>query len=343
MSYAVSTFDAATATDEELARMLEVVNRLDAEEEPRHSALNLDELRTVATWPGMTYHRLIVEDDDGSLVAVGGGRYPDDGTNPDLLLCSIRVLPEHRRKGIGSLVLRELCDLAEESGRTRLLGMYSDTVPSGEAFASSVGAEDGMQFHENVLPLAELDASLMDDWVQRGPGGAPGYRVELFDGPLPTNLHADVAHLYFVLERDMPMTDGFEPRSWTADTYARMEQHYVDSADSLTALAFAPNGTAVGMSQLIRRHTNPSTWIVSVTMVDPDHRGMSLGKWVKGVVNLAAIERWDGGVYQETGNAFMNEAMLAINHAMGFRHERTITDCSISVEGARAFLAGRGA
>jgi hypothetical protein len=74
-------------------------------------------------------------------------------------------------------------------------------------------------------------------------------------------------------------------------------------------------------------------------MVDPDHRGRSLGKWLKGAVNLAALEGWDGGVYQETGNAFTNEAMLAINHAMGFRHELTMTDVEIALDDALGYVA----
>ena len=38
-----------------------------------------------------------------------------------------------------------------------------------------------------------------------------------------------------------------------------------------------------------------------------------------------ALEAWEGGEYQETSNAFTNDAMLAINQAMGFQHEFTAT------------------
>ena len=89
---------------------------------------------------------------------------------------------------------------------------------------------------------------------------------------------------------------------------------------------------------MIRRNSDPATWIVSTTMVDPPHRGQSIGKWVKGATNLAALERWPDGVYQETGNAFTNDAMLAINHAMGFRHDLTITDVEVSTARARSYL-----
>ncbi|MFZ0015400.1 MAG: GNAT family N-acetyltransferase [Acidimicrobiia bacterium] len=158
-------------------------------------------------------------------------------------------------------------------------------------------------------------------------------------GPLPESRLPDIAHLYHVLERDMPMSQDFEPRDWTAEKVDEQQEHYLKGTDSLVALAIEDTtGRAVGMSQMIRRKSDPTTWVVTVTMVDPDHRGKSLGKWVKGTVNMAALGQWDGGVYAETGNAFGNEAMLAINHAMGFEHEFTITDCSIGVAEAREYL-----
>jgi hypothetical protein len=98
---------------------------------------------------------------------------------------------------------------------------------------------------------------------------------------------------------------------------------------------------AVGMSEMFRRRTDPTTWIVTTTMVDPDHRGKSIGKWLKGAVNLAALDAWPGGIYEETANASTNDAMLAINHAMGFRHELTTTDVELEVDQALAWVASR--
>ncbi len=112
-----------------------------------------------------------------------------------------------------------------------------------------------------------------------------------------------------------------------------MSEHFAQGADSLTAVAIHDDsGQAAGMSQLIRRRIDPTNWFVSTTMVDPDHRGKALGKWVKGVVNLEALEKWPGGEWQETGNAFTNDAMLGINHAMGFEHEYTMSDVEFDVD-----------
>lgn len=342
LSHTLDEFELDELSDTELKPILDATNALNREARPRSTDLTADELRMFMTSPGMVYRRFLVRSDDGALAGIGNGRYPSDGTNAGLLLTQIQVLPEHRRKGVGTLMFRHLVAMAGELGRDRLQGFFFDTVPAGEAFATAVGATGTLEFHENVLKIADLDRELMKSWTEIGAKRAPGYSVRLIEGPVPEQFFDDIAHLYHVLERDMPTSADFEPREWTAERVAEQEAHYLKGTDALAAFAcHDATGTAVGMSQMIRRKTDPTTWVVTVTMVDPEHRGRSLGKWVKGAVNVAALDRWQGGVYQETGNAFTNQPMLAINHAMGFEHEFTITDCSLSLDEARAYLDSR--
>lgn len=329
-------------SDEEQKVIVDAANGLSRESEPRAVDLTLDEFRMFTSSPGMTRHRYRVDDAAGNLAALGGGRYPGDGTNSDLLLTTIRVLPEHRRHGVGTMILARLAELATELDRSRIQSLIFDTVPAGREFAREVGAEETLDFHANVIPVADIDHAQMRTWSTIGLERAPGYSVALIEGPLPESRFPDIAHLYYVLERDMPMSNDFEPREWTAERVREQQDHYLGGTDSLVALAIEDaTDRVVGMSQMIRTKSDPTTWKVTVTMVDPEHRGKSLGKWVKGTVNLAALGRWEGGIYEETGNAFTNEAMLAINHAMGFEHEFTITECSISLADVRSYLASR--
>jgi GNAT superfamily N-acetyltransferase len=342
LTYAIVEYSVDDMSDVELEPILDATNRINREAQPRAVAMTVDDLRTFAVSPGMIQHRYAVHDDSGRLVALGAARYPGDGTNADILICQIQVLPEHRRRGVGTLLLERVTGEAERLGRHTLQSWYLDTVPAAAAFVDAIGARRTLEFYENVLRIADLDRGLMESWSRIGQERAPGYSVRLIEGSLPEGLLADIAHLYYVLERDMPVSDGFEPRDWNAARVREMQEHYLEGVDSLVALAIHEgSGTAVGMSQLIRRKSDPTTWLVTVTMVDPEHRGRSLGKWLKGTVNVAALEQWPGGIYQETGNAFTNEPMLAINRAMGFEHEHTAVDCLLGVETARAYLASR--
>lgn len=342
MSYTVEEVVFDEMSDEELAPLLERTNQMNREMRPRSVDLTMADYRMFSESPGMVQRRSTASNEEGQLVGVCETRYADDGTNPETLHCSIWVWPEFRRLGAGIAMLGLICDEADSLGRSKLLSFHTDTVPAGRAFASVIGVEEKQQIHENVLRIDDLDVGLLQSWVEHGPEKATGYTVQVMEGDWPEELYEDLAHLFYVLERDMPMSEGQKPREWTKELIAEIIEHYKEGIDALFAMAFDDaSGKAIGMSELIRRRSDPSTWEVTVTMVDPDHRGRSLGKWLKGAVNLAALERWPEGVYQETRNAFTNEAMLAINHAMGFEHELTLTEAQVSVAEVRTYLAAR--
>ncbi len=341
MSYQISEVRFDDISDEQFQPVLDAANALDAEAFPRQVDNTAEELRTYINSPGTTYHHFLVHDGE-SLAGLASFRYPDDGTNADTLACQIRVLREYRRRGIATMMLRQAVDLASELGRKTLQGFIFDTVPAGKAFVRAIGARETLDFHENIVRIADLDPDLLQGWVDQGPERAPGYSVRLVEGLWPEEYFDDIAHLFFILERDMPTSEAFEPRVWNAERVSELQDHWAKGVDSLSTLAIHDaTGRVVGMSDMIRRKADPATWIVTTTMVDPEHRGKSLGKWVKGAINLAALKRWEGGVYQETGNAFVNEPMLAINRAMGFEHELTMTDCLLSVDDARTYLDTR--
>lgn len=293
----------------------------------------------IAMLPGKVRWRSRVEDDDGAPLALLGASHEDDGSNPDVLRVSIMVDPDQRRRGVGSLGLSWVVDKAKEIDRERLSGHVFDTDPTGWAFAEAVGAEKKLDFHMNVLNLSDLDFEMLAEWADDGPRRAPGYSIEVIEDEWPEQYLDDFARLWYVLERDMPMPEGHQPREWTADLMRGIIKQAIEHNDSLTAVAFEDaTQRAVGLSHLIRRHADPKTWVVTTTMVEPEHRGRAIGKWVKAEVNLAAHDRWPGAEWTETGNAFTNDAMLGINHAMGFRHEYTNTNVQVTVARAEAYL-----
>lgn len=343
MSYTLEDLDFGKLSDEELEPILEHINRTYREIQPRRAGFTPDELLVFARSPGIVRNHFLLRNESGDLVGTCETLYPQDGSSPDVLRCQVFVRAEHRRRRAGTAMLGQIARMAEELDRTQLLTMHFDTIPAGAAFAGAVGGKEALKSHENVLRIEDLDVGLLKSWVEQGPERAPGYSVEVRKGDLPEELFEEIAYLYYVLERDMPTTEGHEPLDWSADLVRKRRNRFKGTVDSVWAMAFhEETGKAVGMSELIRRRSDPSTWIVTVTMVDPNHRGKSLGKWLKGAVNLAALEAWEGGVYQETGNAFTNDAMLAINRAMGFQHELTMTEVEIAVHDALDYVASKG-
>jgi GNAT superfamily N-acetyltransferase len=340
--YDIGEYKISDLSDTEIEPILAGYNAVIAEREPRHIDFNVDEFRIFFGGPGRIRHHYLVTDSEGKPAAFLDLTYPDDGTTPRLIGASINVLPEHRRKGVGSKLLRIAADTSRELGREILDASIVDTVPAGKAFAEATGAEPTLDFHLNTVKVADLDLDLLHSWQQAGPSRAPGYSVMVVDGMYPEGLLEGMAHLYLVLERDMPHPDSWEPRTWSGEFVKKWLGNFLDGTDLMTAIALDESGTPVGMSQLGRRHSEHTTWFVTTTMVDPEHRGHALGKWVKAAACLKALDKWPGAVWMETGNAFTNEAMLGINHAMGFTHELTWTEVELTVEGASAYLESRG-
>lgn len=330
--YTTAAVEIEDLTDEELLPIVGLINGVQAEGQPRFTPLSIDDYRLSATSPTRVAKRRVVSAPAGNPIALLQTHYSANDSNPHMIRVDISVHPDHRRKGIATSLLNSAVASAKEAGRSMMTGFILSTVPAASAFADHIGAKQTIHFHESVLRMKDLNRALLEQWKSKGQDRAPGYTVKVFEGAYRPEILESMANLYRILERDSPHPEGQEPSEWTADLVDAEMNHYLEIGDSLTAIAIRiDNNELVGMSQLFRRASNPQTWNVTRTMVDPAHRGHALGKWLKAEVNLEALARWPGVTHQETGNAFGNEAMLAINREMGFRPELTMTEVEVHV------------
>ena len=75
------------------------------------------------------------------------------------------------------------------------------------------------------------------------------------------------------------------------------------------------------------------------TVVDPEHRRRGLARWLKaGMLDLVLLERKQVDRVR-TENADVNEAMLKINDALGYRHFRTQTEWQLGLEWVKEYLS----
>jgi GNAT superfamily N-acetyltransferase len=241
----------------------------------------------------------------------------------------ITVGPAYRRRGIGRALHSYALGLLRELGRKRVMAMTNEALPdgparegAGSAFAVAVGATNALTETRRRLDLSTVDpgahdALLADAWAK-----ASGYRLVTWTNPVPEEYVADVAYLDSRMVTDAPMGDlSWEQERIDATRVRESERvrlargirsYEAGAVDERTGRLVAL--TAIGMERSETWHAEQ--WI---TIVDPEHRGHRLGTVVK-LSNLAQVRRAEPELRViDTWNAAVNENMISINEAMGFR------------------------
>ncbi|MEO6205198.1 MAG: GNAT family N-acetyltransferase [Mycobacteriales bacterium] len=345
--YVWSEPDWRTLTEAQLAEGLQLNNALTAEVLPDDPPGTLeDAVRNWKSIPQRMDRCLVrVHDDTGRLVASGGfGLDPDNDDNPDLLFVGINVLAGHRRRGLGSVLLRRLVQLAADRGRTRLVSASNDGVPDGKLFAVAVGAQAKQANHLNHLPVADVDRALLETWLAEGPGRAPGYALEGWDGACP---EADLAgFIDAVLVLNTAPRDDLEMNDFTLTPELFREHEGQQEAIGMVSWTLVvrrlSDNSIAGMHDVFWHPSEPEFVWVGATGVRPEDRGHAIGKWLKAAMTLRVLDERPVVTSIRTGNADSNDAMLGINKAMGYRPLLGQTTWEISTADAAAWLASRG-
>lgn len=108
-----------------------------------------------------------------------------------------------------------------------------------------------------------------------------------------------------------------------------------------TAIAVhKPTGRFAGMTALLAQRQHPPIAQQGDTVVDPEHRGQGLGRWLKAAMAKRFVGEFPDVTRINTGNAGSNAPMLKINEEMGFRTILNISAWQGDIETARAALRG---
>jgi GNAT superfamily N-acetyltransferase len=306
-------------------------------------------LDVVVTMNEAGYHRrrrvVAVEDSGDGRHVVGLGFFLADlRDNPDSADVRVAVLPEHRRRGIGSALLHRMVEIARSEGRSVLQaevdvadepdadGPGVLTAPTGNgrvrtdvpgvAFARAAGFDLALMARRSCLTLP-LDDALLDRWEADARAAAGReYRLHTWRDDLPERWHQAYADLEHQLTVDEPNPGlDLEPEQWDADRVraildrlARQRKGFV-----VTGVEHVPSGRLVAMTVLEHGLDTPEFSEQETTVVMPEHRGHRLGLLVKAVNLRAHLAAWPSVRRVWTWNNEDNPHMLAINVAMGFR------------------------
>jgi GNAT superfamily N-acetyltransferase len=266
---------------------------------------SLEEMRWEdATYPGSM--RYLVEDAGRAIGAATVGRiyvYPPEF--PDLW-GSVDVLPEWRRQGTGTALLRTISEHARSVGKAAIQLGVSEGRPAGMAFLQ----EHGFVEHERAR-MARLDLA----GRQRPPIQPP-------DGVTVTSLVARpdlVRGIHAVAEAtfgDIPGGDPIVAGDLAEFRVRDVERPSIPPGGFAIAVESATD-RVVGYASLIFQPGSTKVVWNDMTAVLPDWRGRGVALALKRATIGWAIDTGLEAI--ETGNDEANGPMRAVNARLGYR------------------------
>jgi GNAT superfamily N-acetyltransferase len=241
---------------------------------------------------------------DGELVGSGSASKSDMGGGA----VTPRVLPEHRRQGVGTALLRRLAAYAEECGYAEAGSMVDD--PDSFAFAQHFG------FREVGRQVEQVRAVRPDEPWPVVPDGIEVVTVAERPELLP-RLYRELALQAF---DDMPTPRKVEI------TLEQWENEWLNWPEA-TFVALA-GGEPVGMAGLNYDADQADRAENALTTVRRDWRGRGLARMLKETTTAWASAHGIREIYTWTQTG--NENMRAVNERLGFVTRST----SISVRRA---------
>ncbi|WP_156391647.1 MULTISPECIES: GNAT family N-acetyltransferase [unclassified Nocardioides] len=284
-------------------------------------------LPLVGATEGLRQFRLFSGFLDGEVVAAGRMQLSLKD-NLDLAELHVGVLPEVRRRGLGSALLTHIEAQARIAGRTRVEGFPSWLPDGPEDGAGTTGAEFARS-HGFTLTLPDVQRQLhlpvpddlLDALTREAAPHHAGYELRSWAGPIPEDLVVSWLELSTTLATEAPTGSGVHENE-AVDVPAFRESEVLQAAQGRTmwhTVALDETRRVVAYTQLAETLPDNPFLFQWGTLVHRDHRGHRLGLAVK-VANHRAIQAGSdvAGRRTVTWNAGVNDHMIAINERLGF-------------------------
>lgn len=250
---------------------------------------------------------------------------PEYETGKHLMWAFVHVLEDHRRRGIGRSLVPWAVARMDERGATVVSTVAEDDT--GHAFLRGLGAEARLVERASRLDLQAVDWDMVGRWVREGEAHSPGTRLELYPQWVPDELLEEHCANMTELMNTMPF-EGLDHGDiiMTADQVRDWrERMSITGSTNPTVVVREADGSVSGMTDVLKHPHEPGIVRQLFTGVHPRARGRGLGKWVKAAMLQHVREAYPDTRWISTENAGTNDAMLAINHALGFKLHRVET------------------
>lgn len=280
--------------------------------------------------PDEQQHLLLVRD---AGAAVGAARVElPMSDNTHAVGAMVHVRPEYRRRGVGTMLLEAVEEHGRRSGRTTLMAELDEPphlagrLP-GRAALERAGLRQVLLEVRRDLALP-VDAAHLDALDADCAPHADGYEIRTWRDRCPDDVVDDRAALGRAISTDAPLGElAWEEEVWDAARVRRREQQV--ARRGRTCLAAGAVHEATGQLVAFTEVAAPLDGAALVhqweTVVLREHRGHRLGTLVKTAVLRRLARELPQARTIATCNADTNRPMIAVNEALGYRPNGTLT------------------
>lgn len=332
----IEEFDPATAADDDFRARWELDVVLTREQEPEDPITPFDKYRQrMVDTPSYQRPKHWTVWDAERTRAIGLATLELEYTesNRHLAWCWGGLLPEVRRRGIGTELAGCIAEAATIDGRT-ILGVGSIEGTAGDDFAVALGFEKKATERKSRLAIGGLDRPMLEHWVERAAERAADYELVGFDDRCPDEFLEPYVALYHVTNT-APRDDlDMEDEVMTPERWREREEKSLANGDRCWILLARQRetGELAGFTQLFFAPYSDDVAWQGWTAVHPDHRDKGLGRWLKAANCLRLLDERPAVAYVDTWNAFSNAPMLGINIEMGFELLRGYNEWQVPTE-----------
>ncbi|MEU1536019.1 GNAT family N-acetyltransferase [Streptomyces fagopyri] len=242
---------------------------------------------------------------------------------------TLGVHPAERRKRVGSRLVDAAVAAARAHARHCVIAQAEAGSP-GDHFLLARGFRKVLTLRFSRLPLADADTTALARIIERP---HPGYRLMSWHGTVPDGLARTFADSRRAMD-DMPMEDtDYGTVTWDVDRVRAAAEAVEQRGDHLhTVVAVdASAGSIAGFTELVVPGDGRGDGQHYGTGVLPEHRGHSLGQWMKAESIRHAHGRYPdlGGLLTDTADS--NTHMRQINDSLGYRPTHTTHQYQLDV------------
>jgi GNAT superfamily N-acetyltransferase len=323
MTIRIASFDPHTASDQLWAAFNETRRAIAREFWPDEPMLDDAETRreVQTTNPMVEFRRWVAMEGDevaGSIrAAFRRPGTPDEKDFARFLWAGGGVRASSRRRGVGTLLLREVHQLMHALDKT-VLTISAQTEP-GHAFIKHVGAIEKHSTVEQRAIFADLDWPRLRRWEDAA--ASQGLAWERHAGRVPRDVLVALLPVFTKLFADVRL-GGLEtgPIRWEINGYDLWYEtlERVGGAHHLVLLR-APDSSVAGLSEAGWDVRAPSIVRQQLTAVARPWRNCGVGHALKAAMLRQVHETHSGAMMIGTNNAEVNAPILSINARVGFR------------------------